>query len=257
MDEMRGFLAVILNMGIIQLKDLKDYWSTHHTTNLSFFRSVFSRDRFFQIFGALYVGDPESTTKKGKIQPLLDRLCAAFNAVHTPDRHIAIDESVISFKGRVSFRQYLKGKPHPWGMKAYVLSESKSGYLQGVCVYYGRETELIDRDDLGQTPRVVLTLVQGLHNKGYDLYVDRYYTSPLLATELQKVGITVTGTMQTNRKGVPTAVKRGRKEPVGTVHAFRSDDGTGDILVLTRMDKRKIVMLSTKHKVGMVLVKTR
>lgn len=126
-----------------------------------------------------------------------------------------------------------------------------------VCVYYGRETELIDRDDLGQTPRVVLTLVQGLHNKGYDLYVDRYYTSPLLATELQKVGITVTGTMQTNRKGVPTAVKRGRKEPVGTVHAFRSDDGTGDILVLTWMDKRKIVMLSTKHKVGMVLVKTR
>ena len=71
------------------------------------------------------------------------------------------------------------------------------------------------------------------------------------------MGITVTGTMQTNHKGVPTAVKRGWKEPVGTVHAFRSDDGTGDILVLTWMDKRKIVMLSTKHKVGMVLVKTR
>ena len=142
-------------------------------------------------------------------------------------------------------------------MKAYVLSESKSGYLQGVCVYYGRGTELIDRDDIGQTPRVVLTLVQGLHNKGYDLYVDRYYTSSLLATELQKVGITVTGTMQTNRKGVPTAVKRGPKEPVGTVHAFWSDDGTGDILVLTWTDKRKIVMLSTKHKVGMVLVRTR
>lgn len=142
-------------------------------------------------------------------------------------------------------------------MKAYVLSESKSGYLQGVCVYYGRETELIDREDLGQTPRVVLTLVQGLHNKGYDLYVDRYYTGPSLATELQKVGITVTGTMQTNRKGIPTAVRRGRKEPVGTVHAFRSDNGSGDILVLTWMDKRKIMMLSTKHKVGMVLVKTR
>ena len=78
MDEMRGFLAIVLNMGIIQLKDLEDYWSTHHTTNLSFFRSIFLRDRFFQIFGALYVGDPDSTNKKGKIQALLDRLCAAF-----------------------------------------------------------------------------------------------------------------------------------------------------------------------------------
>jgi hypothetical protein len=202
----------------------------------------------------LYVGDPDSTTK---IQPFIDRLCTSFEAAHTPDRHIAVDESVISFKGRVSFRQYLKGKPHPWGVKAYMLCESKSGYLQRACIYYGRETELIDREDLGQTPRVVLTLVDKLHHKGYDLYVDRYYTSPTLATELTKVGITVTGTMQSNRKGTPTAAKRGRKEPVGTVCAFRSEDGSGDILVLTWMDKRKIIMLSTKHKVGMVLVRTR
>ena len=59
-------------------------------------------------------------------------------------------------------------------------------------MYYGRETELI-REDLPHTTRVVLTLVEGLHNKGYDLYVDRFYNSPLLATELEKVGITVTG----------------------------------------------------------------
>ena len=138
-----------------------------------------------------------------------------------------------------------------------MLCESKSGYLQRACIYYGRETELINREDLGQTPRVVLTLVEQLHHKGYDLYVDCYYTSPTLAAELAKVGITVTGTLQTNRKGVPTAVKQGRKQPVGTVCAFRSQDGSGDILVLTWMDKRKIVMLSTKHKVGMVLVRTR
>ena len=247
-----GFLAMILNMGIIQLQDMKDYWSTHYTTNLPFFRSVFSRDRFFQIFGALYVGDPDSTTKKGKIQPLLNRLCTSFEAAHTPDKQIAVDESVICFKGRVSFRQYLKGKPNPWGIKAYVLSDSKSGYLQRVCVYYGRETELIDREDLGQTTKVVLTLVQPFHHKGYDLYVDRFYSSPTPATELSNVGISVTGTVQTNRKGVPTAVKKGHKEPVGKVRAFRSEDGKGDILVLTWMDKRKIVMLSTKHKVAMV-----
>ena len=108
-----------------------------------------------------------------------------------------------------------------------------------------------------QTPRVVLTLVEQLHHKGYYLHVDRYYTSPMLAAELTKVGITVTGTLQSNRKGVPTAIKRGRKEPVGTVSAFRSEDGSGDILLLIWMDKRKIIMLSTKHKVGMVLVRTR
>ena len=91
-------------------------------------------------------------------------------------------------------------------------------------------------------------------HKGYDLYVDHYYTSPTLAAELTKVGITVTGTLQTR---VPTAVEQGCKQPVGTVSAFQSQDSSGDILVLTWMDKRKIVTLFTKHKVGMVLMRTR
>lgn len=59
-DEMKGFIAVILNMGIIQMTDIKDYWSTDDTTNLPFFRSVFTRDRFLQIFGALHVGEIDS-----------------------------------------------------------------------------------------------------------------------------------------------------------------------------------------------------
>ena len=81
---MKGFIAVILNMGIIQLNDLKDYWSTDDSTNLPFFRSVFSRDRFFQIFGALHVGDLEGTMKQGKIQPFLDKICPSFETAFTP-----------------------------------------------------------------------------------------------------------------------------------------------------------------------------
>ena len=32
-EEMKGFIAVVLNMGIVQLTNLKDYWSTDYTTN--------------------------------------------------------------------------------------------------------------------------------------------------------------------------------------------------------------------------------
>ena len=142
-DEMKAFIAVILNV-VIQLSDLKDYWATNDMTNLPFFQSAFSHDRFFQIFGALLVGDIDSTTKSGKIQPFLDRICPSFEAAFTLDQQIAIDESVISFMGRVSFRQYLKGKLNPWAMKAFVLANSKTGYLNWVCVYYGKETQLID-----------------------------------------------------------------------------------------------------------------
>ena len=246
---MKGFIAVILNMGIIQLGDLKDYWSTEDTNNLPFFRSVFSRDRFFQIFGALHVGDIDGTTKRGKIQPFLDLICPAFEAAFTPAQQIAIDESVITYKGRVSFRQYLKGKPNPWGIKAYVLADSQTRYLNRVRIYYGKETQLLD-STLPHTVKVVMTLVEPFQHQGYDLYLDRFYGSP---TELSKVGITVTGTVQANRRGLPREVTDKRKEPCGTVRAARS----GDMVALYWLDKRKVLMLSTKHSTAMVQVRTR
>ena len=78
-EEMK-FIAVILNMGIIQLNDLKDYWSTDDSTNLPFFHLVFSCDCFFQIFGALHVRNLEGTTKQGEIQPFLHKICPSLEA---------------------------------------------------------------------------------------------------------------------------------------------------------------------------------
>ena len=120
-------------------------------------------------------------------------------------------------------------------------------------MYYGRETQLIDNDN-PHTVRVVQTLVEPFHNKGYDLYVDRFYTSPLLASELTKVGVTVTGTVQSNRRGMPKDVTAKKKrEPRGNIRAARS----GNILALSWLDKRKVLMLSTKHNASRTQVRTR
>ncbi len=102
-------------------------------------------------------------------------------------------------------------------------------------------------------PRDVLTLVQPFYNRGHDLYMDRFYSSPLLATELSKVGITIIGTVQFNRKGLPKNVTAKNKEQIGIVKAARS----GNILALSWMDKRKVLMITTKHNNAMTDVRTR
>ncbi len=73
------------------------------------------------------------------------------------------------------------------GLKAFVLSDGW-GYFHRVVA---RETLLNDRPDLGHTPKVVLTLVKLLAHKGYDLYTDRYYTSPIWPMNWRRL---VTGT---------------------------------------------------------------
>ncbi len=166
---MKGFVAVILNMGIIQLNNLKDYWSTNDTADLPFFWSIFSRNRFF---GDLHVGDYSGTMKRDKIQPFLNKLLPVFESAYSPPQQLAVEESVISFRGQVSSWQYLTGKLNPWGIETFVQSGSKSGHMHTVLVYYGRET-LLSRDDMPHTAAVVLTLTEGL-DPGHDLYIDRF-----------------------------------------------------------------------------------
>ena len=84
----------------------------------------------------LHVGEIDARPRQSKIQPFINLLLPIIKCNYTPDRQVAIDEAVISFRGRVSFRQYIKEKPNPWGIKAYVMSDSKSGYMHNLLLYY-------------------------------------------------------------------------------------------------------------------------
>jgi hypothetical protein len=55
--EMKVFLGLIINMGIVLLPDLKDYCSSEWTTQVKFFGDVMSRIRFLQIFWMMHVGN--------------------------------------------------------------------------------------------------------------------------------------------------------------------------------------------------------
>ena len=73
-----AFVGVIINMGILKLTDIKEYWSTNTTTNLPFFHRVFSSDRFLQIYWMLNVADLSSTIKRAKVQPFVDKVIPLF-----------------------------------------------------------------------------------------------------------------------------------------------------------------------------------
>ena len=76
------------------------------------------------------------------LRPLFQPLITNFQESYTRNRELSIDEAMIGFKGRLSFIQYLPKKPTKWGMKAYVLADSSTGYIYNwrlcsvhVCAY--------------------------------------------------------------------------------------------------------------------------
>ena len=205
-----------------------------------------------QIFRLVHVCDPSlpSRAQKGSnVKPLLDLLCPHFASLFSPGHEIAVDEAMISFEGRVSFKQYVKGKPTPWGNKAYTLADSQTGYISYLRLYFGKDTDILQNWLLHST-RVVCTLSQPLSGKNHTLYCDRFYTSPELAVELEKQGTVLTGTIMTNRRGLPPALKGRVSIRRGDTHAYRNSR----LLLLQWKDKRLITVLTTQHTTNQVEV---
>jgi hypothetical protein len=71
------FLATVINMGIIGLQNMKDYWSQEWSYHVPFSNYIFSRDRFIQIFWMLHLSPtPQTTGPLARTKTILCRLKA-------------------------------------------------------------------------------------------------------------------------------------------------------------------------------------
>ena len=67
--EMKAFLGVILNMAMHEKPDLQSYFSEDWASKQPFFKEVFSRNRFLQIFWAFHVCPPPQQPRPAGLQP--------------------------------------------------------------------------------------------------------------------------------------------------------------------------------------------
>ncbi|XP_053977063.1 piggyBac transposable element-derived protein 4-like [Hylaeus volcanicus] len=262
-EEMSAFIGVILNMGIIITRNLKDYWSQQHNSRIPFFYEIFRRARFQQIFWMLHLhvnvsNDKSITTRIQKIGNYLDYIDNKFKEYFVPGKELYVDESIVKFKGRSSFVTYNPKKLTKWGIRIYILVDSNTGYIYSFLPYYGSYTvESLMRSELPVTSRIVLHLYQQVLNfnpeaQGYHIFTDRSYTNLILAQELLKLKCYITGTMQPKRKYVPEIIKEPEFKD-NNVFACRS----GNLLLLAWKDKEVITMLSTLHSSEMESVNSR
>ena len=65
----------------------------------------------------------------------LDRL----PMMYCPDKNMTVDEQLVSFRGRCSFKQYIPSKPGKYGLKIFWNCDSKSSYPLKGEIYLGRQ----------------------------------------------------------------------------------------------------------------------
>ena len=125
----------------------------------------------------LHVGKAGNVPRKlDKIKSLLDILLPRFRALYCPSPSLAIDETMVGFRGRFGSIQYVPMKPTKWGIKLFTLADAANGYVLNTLVYTGAQTlENADSayQSLPQPGRVVMDLMKPYLHKGYHIFTDR------------------------------------------------------------------------------------
>ena len=114
---------------------------------------------------------------------------------------------MVGRKSRTTIIQYMPKKPKKFGVKIWVLCESKSGYRLNLQIYKNNER---DNQESGLVYRVVMDLIRVYLDQNHYLFVDNYDTSPKLFLDLEKQNTFVCGLIQSNRGQFPDEFKNAK-----------------------------------------------
>ncbi|KAL7644212.1 UNVERIFIED_CONTAM: hypothetical protein RMT77_005038 [Armadillidium vulgare] len=255
-QEMRQFLGLYILMGIIHKPTTNSYWATDKYLSTPTFPSVMKRDRFCNILTFLHFEDASKTIdfsnererRLRELNPLMHILDEAIGKKYYPSQNLSLDESLLLWKGRLIFRQYIKSKRSRFGIKIFKLVDS-NGVTVKTNVYTGKMEE---ENGFSKTETIVVKMMKDFLEKNHHLYTDNFYTTPKLYRYLKEHKTSATGTVRNNRQGMPKDFRTLKIEK-----GQRSGYETKDLLALLYSDKRNVYMLSNSHENGVIEVTRR
>ena len=226
-SEIKAFLGLCVLMGISYKPRVWMYWSKDSLYSSPIFGQVMARQRFQLILRFLHFQDNEdpqynqqdlNRDRLFKIRNILKKTREKFKTVYYPSEDITLDESLVLYKGRLLFKQYIKTKRSRFGIKFFELITA-DGILLDFMIYQGNMEPALFQppgENWLITERIPLTLAQPYLDKGHTLTLDNWYTTPKLADYLMERSTKLVGTIRANRKNFPKDFPADKAMPKGS-----------------------------------------
>lgn len=128
--KMKIFLGLLVLQGIIGKPTLECYFSRRRIIETPFFHEAMSENTFGLLCKFLHFADnlsfdPKTSHRKTyKIDPIINNLTEKFKTFYVCERDICVDESLLLWKGNLSWKQYIATKRARFGIKLFILCES-------------------------------------------------------------------------------------------------------------------------------------
>lgn len=167
---------------------------------------------------------PTNTDRFIKLGNFMHAVTTNFESAIFPGEFLTIDETLLSFKGRLSFKQFNRTKRARFGIKQFVLCDAAKKFILKILPYQGKTTQIPTPSwitSLGFGGAAVLTLLEGYVFKFHRLTLDNWFMSPALGLKLKSLDTYLLGTVQKRRKLMP---KMNTKLNKGQIETYASPD---------------------------------
>ena len=148
---MLTLLALMVLMGIVHKPRLTMYWSKDNIMATPIFNQVMRRDRFLLLLRFLHFADNSrynpndpDRDKLYKLREVVDMIKKSCVNAYSPGKNQSMDEGLVLFKRRLSFKQYISSKSARFGIKLYQLC-TFNGMLVDFLVYHRNIAPVLTR----------------------------------------------------------------------------------------------------------------
>lgn len=160
-----------------------------------------SYNRFLLIHKFFHMSNNKTADKRDliyKVRPLIELQNSISKKYNVPGRCLNIDEAMIKFKGRLKFRQFICNKPVKYGIKCFLLCNSKTSYCYTIIVYTGKGTVPL-LPGMSSVESLIAQMMTPYVNEFRELFVDNYYNTINLSYYFLEKKTGLIGTLRKNR----------------------------------------------------------
>lgn len=121
--ELLRFFGLSLLRGQIRTPKIRDLFSKNPLYQHPIFPATMSGRRFLQILRCLNVNPDANVKYLSKVQGLVQMFNKNCQSSYGPRKYLSLDESLLLFRGKLHFKQYIKNKRAKYGIKFFELCE--------------------------------------------------------------------------------------------------------------------------------------
>lgn len=256
MIELKAFIGLLVFTAIFKSQhETVDSLFATDGTGRDIFRCTIPKNRFLFILLALRFDNPNDRDERKKTDPsaavseIFNKFIENSRELYSPGPTMCVDEMLVPFRGRCTFKMYMPKKPAKYGLKVMCLTDARTHYVYNWYMYCGKGSDgrgLSNEEKKLLIPsQAVIKLVKPIDGSRRNITADNWFSSVELVNELLKRDLTYVGTLKKNKAEIPPEFQPNKtRVEKSSLYGF-----TEDLTLLSYVPKKgkAVILISSMH----------